>query len=161
MLKTEILNSNLQDQITMMTSQKTSVPLGAYEIEKLNNENERNINEEGQFTEANYPFTIKPNFSLLGSIIAFSTNITGSQIAFIPDDIIRDLLWFKQVIIHEEYNVSVYPVDKLYFVKLFPETDIAQRMIFKWKWSGVISKFTKDVDFGFEIVNKFQGEVQW
>ena len=60
MLKTEILNSNLQDQLPMMTSQKTSVPPGAYEIEDLNNENERNINEEGQFTETNYPLTIKP-----------------------------------------------------------------------------------------------------
>ena len=38
---------------------------GAYEIESLINEIKLIIIEEGQYTEANYPFTIKPNFQHL------------------------------------------------------------------------------------------------
>ena len=41
------------------------VPPGAYEIESLNNETKRVIIDEGHYIEANYPFTIKPNFQLL------------------------------------------------------------------------------------------------
>ena len=44
-------------------------PIGAYEIESFNDEIKRNIIDEGHHTEANYPFTIKPTFSTLGSII--------------------------------------------------------------------------------------------
>ena len=48
---------------------KITIPPGAYEIESLNNEIKRIIIDEELYTEANYPFTIKPNFSTLGSII--------------------------------------------------------------------------------------------
>ena len=41
-----------------------SIPPGAYEIESLNNEIKRKFDQE-DYTEADYPFTIKPNFSLL------------------------------------------------------------------------------------------------
>ena len=46
-----------------------TIPPGAYEIESLNNEIRSILTDEECFTEANYPFTIKPNFSTLGSII--------------------------------------------------------------------------------------------
>ena len=46
-----------------------TIPPGAYEIESLNNEIKRIIIDEEHYTEANYPFSIKPNFSTLGSII--------------------------------------------------------------------------------------------
>ena len=36
---------------------------GAYEIESLNEEIKRIIIDEEHYTKANYPFTIKPNFS--------------------------------------------------------------------------------------------------
>ena len=49
------------------------IPKGAYETESLNIENKRIIIEEGHYTEINYPFTIKPNFSTLGSILEIST----------------------------------------------------------------------------------------
>ena len=49
-----------------------TIPPGAYEIESLNDETKRFIIDEGHFTEANYPFTIKPNISTLGSIIEIS-----------------------------------------------------------------------------------------
>ena len=35
--------------------------------------------------------------------------------------------------IHEEYNISDYPVDILYFDSIFLETDISQGMTFKGK----------------------------
>ena len=66
-----------------------TIPPGAYELENLNNEIKRIIIDEGHYTEATYPFTIKPNFSTLGSIIEISTQ--GPTITFVPDDSIRDL----------------------------------------------------------------------
>ena len=49
-----------------------TIPLGAYEIESLNDEIKRIIIDEEHYTEANYPFKIKPKFSTLGSIIEIS-----------------------------------------------------------------------------------------
>ena len=46
-----------------------TIPLGAYEIESLNDEIKRIIIGDEHFTSENYPFEIKPNFSTLGSII--------------------------------------------------------------------------------------------
>ena len=46
-----------------------TIPQGSYEIESLNNEIKRTIIDEEHYTETNYPFNIKPNFSTLGSII--------------------------------------------------------------------------------------------
>ena len=57
---------------------------GAYEIESLNNEIKRIFIDEGLYTEASYPFTIKPNFSTLGSIVTISTQ--GPKITSQPDD---------------------------------------------------------------------------
>ena len=67
-----------------------TIPTGAYEIEALDKELKRNIDSEEHYTEANYPFTIKPNFSTLGSIIEISPQ--GPIISFMFDDSIRDLL---------------------------------------------------------------------
>ena len=47
---------------------KITKPPGAYEIESLNNEIKRIIIVESQYSKINYPFTIKPFFSTLGSI---------------------------------------------------------------------------------------------
>ena len=49
-----------------------TIPPGAYEIESLNNEIKRLMIDEEHFTESNYPFTIEPRFSTLGSIIEIS-----------------------------------------------------------------------------------------
>ena len=43
--------------------------LEPYEKERLNNEVKWNIFEKKCFTEHDYPFTNKPDFSILGSII--------------------------------------------------------------------------------------------
>ena len=132
---------------------KITIPPGAYEIESLNNEIKRIIIDEEHYTEANYPFSIKPNFSTLGSIIEISTQ--GPVITFIPDDSIRDLLGFNRTTIYEEYNLSPNPVDILSFDNIFLECDIARGLIFRGKRSGVIHNFTMDVDPGYKYIEKF------
>ena len=84
-----------------------------------------------QKTEIDYPFKNKPNFSPLKSIIESSSQ--GPIISFMFDDSIGDLLWLKPKILHEEYNISNYPVDILSFDKIFLECDMAQAVIYKVK----------------------------
>ena len=129
-----------------------TIPPGAYEIESLNNEIKRNIIDQEHYTETNYPFNIKPNFSTLGSIIEISAQ--GPVITFLPDDSIGGLLGFNKITIFEEYNLSDIPVDILSF-------DIAKGMIFKGKRTGIIHNFTMDVDPGYKYIEKFRGGVQW
>ena len=135
-----------------------TMPPGAYEIESLNNEIKRIFFEE-HYTEANYPFTIKPNFSTLGSIIEISTQ--GPIITFEPDDSIRDLLGYSKTTIYEEYNLSPNPVVILNFKNILIEADIARGLIFRGKRSGIIHNFTLDVDPGYKYIEKFHGGVQW
>ena len=134
-----------------------TVPPGAYEIESLNNEIKRIIIEEGYYTEIDYPFNIKPNFSTLGSVLEIS--IQGPVITFVPDDSIGKLLGFNKTTIFEEYNLSQNPVDILSFDNIFIETDIAKGMIFKGIRTGIIHKFTMDVDPGYKCIEKFRGGV--
>ena len=135
-----------------------TIPPGAYEIETLNDEIKRIIIDDEHFTEGNYPFQIKPNFSTLGSIIEISNQ--ESAISFRPDDSIGSLLGFNKRTIYEEYNLSDNPVDILSF-DIFIECDIAQGMIFRGKRSGKIHNFTMDVDPGYKYIEKFRGGVLW
>ena len=73
----------------------------------------RIIIDEEHYTERNYPFTIKQNFSTLGSIIEIYTQ--GPVITFIPDNSIRDFLGFNMITLYEEYNLAQNPVDILSF----------------------------------------------
>ena len=138
---------------------KIAIPPGAYEIESLNNEIKRIIIDEQLYTEANYPFTIKPNFSTLGNSIEISPQ--GPIISFKFDDSIKDLLGFNARTIYENYTPSEHPVIILSFTKIFLETDIAKGKIFKGKRSGIIHNFTMDVDPGYKYIEKFRGGVQW
>ena len=138
---------------------KITIPPGAYEIESLNNEIKRIIIDEGYYTETNYPFTIKPNLSTLGSIIEISPQ--GSIISFMFDDSIKDLLGFNTRTLYEEYTPSDHPVVILSFDNIFLECNIAQGMIFKGKRSGIIHNFTMDVDPGYKYIEKFRGGMQW
>ena len=79
--------------------EQITIPPGAYEIESLSIEIKRIIIEEEHYTEANYPFTIKPIFSTLGSPIEISTQ--GPVITFLPEDSIIDLLGFNKTTIYE------------------------------------------------------------
>ena len=132
---------------------------GAYQLENLNNEIKRIIIDEEHYTEANYPFTIKPNFSTLGSIIEISTQ--GPVITFVQDDSMRNLLGFNKTTIFEEYNLSPNPVDILSFDNIFLECNIARGMIFRGTRSGIIQNFTMDFDPGYKYIEKFRGGVQW
>ena len=108
-----------------------TVSPGAYKTESLLSEIKRIIINEGHYTEANYPFTIKPNFSTLRSIIEISAQ--GPVEILVPDDIIGDLLGYNKITIYEEYNISPNPVDILSFDNTFLEGNIAQGMIFRGK----------------------------
>ena len=85
-------------------------------------------------------------YQTLGSFIEISSKITSRQIAFTLHDSIRDLLGFKPVIIHEEFNLTHYPVRILPLNEIFIETDIAHGKIFKGKRSGIIFV---DADFNY------------
>ena len=136
-----------------------TIPPGAYEIEALDKELKRINIEEEHYTEANYPFKIKPNFLTLGPIIENSPQ--GPIISFMFDDSIRDLLGFNARTLYEEYTISNKPVDILSFDNVFIECDIAQGMIFKSKRSGFIHNFNMDVDPGYKFMEKFSGGITW
>ena len=125
-------------------------PPGAYKIESLDKENKRFIIDEGHFTETKCPFTIKPNFSTLGSIIEISPK--GPIITFMPNYSIRDLLGFNASTFYEEYILSPSPVDIIWFDNIFIETDIAKGIIFEGKRSGIIHNCTMVVKPGFEYI---------
>ena len=115
---------------------RISIPPGAYELESLDKENKRIIIDQGYYTEINYPFKIKPNFSTLGSIIEISEQ--GPLIAFSPNDSMRDLLGFKLKAINEECNLSDYRVDILSFDKYFHTHKYCSRNDFQRqkKWNN-------------------------
>ena len=123
-----------------------TVPTGAYEIESLNEELKRIIIDKCYFSEKDYPFTIKPTFSTLGSI--FLNQAQRPKIGFVFDDTVGDLPGFNETILWEEYNLSPNPVDILSFDNIFIHTYIAEGMIFKGKRSGIIHNFNMDVDPG-------------
>ena len=135
------------------------IPEGAYEIESLNEEIKRIIIDNEYYTIESYPFTIKPNFSTLESIVEIKPQ--GPIIGFVFDDSIGSLLGFNETILYEEYNLSNNPVEILSFDNIFLETDIAQGMIFKGKRSGIIFNFTMTVDPGYKYVEKFSGGISW
>ena len=85
------------------------IPPGAYELESLNKENKKIIIDKGHCTQKEYPFTIKPNFSNLGSVIEILQQ--GPIISFVFNDGIRNLLGFQETILYKEYNQSRNPVD--------------------------------------------------
>ena len=136
-----------------------SISPGAYEIESFDLEIKRLIiNRYTGMDDESYPFSIKPNFSTLGSIIEIRD---GWQIDFTQDNTIRDVLGFKSKIVSEEYNLSDNPVDIISFDNIFIECDIAKGMIFKGKRTGIIHNFTMDVNPGYRYTEKFRGGVQW
>ena len=130
-----------------------------YEIKSLNNEINRIVIDEEHYTEANYPFTLKPNFSTLGSFIKRSAQ--RPVITFAPDFSIGDLLRCIRTTIYGEYNLSHNPVDILSIDNFFLECDIAQGMIFKGRRSGIFHIFAMVVDPGHKYIEKHRGNIQW
>ena len=136
-----------------------TIPPGAYEIESLDDEIKRMLINDSHFSEGNYPFKIKPNFSMLGSIVEISNE--ESAISFKASDSVGSLLGFNKRTIYDEYNLSDNPVDILSFDNIFLECDIAQGMIFRGRRSGIIHNFTMDVDPRYKYIEKFRVDVQW
>ena len=87
--------------------------------------------DKGHYSEDDNPFTIKPNFSTLGSIMEIKPQ--GTIIGFMYDDSIKIFLAFHETMLFKEYNLSPNPVDIISFDNNFIETDIAKGMIFKGK----------------------------
>ena len=135
-----------------------TIPPGAYEIESLNDEIKRIIINDKHFTEDNYPFVIKPNFSTLGSIIEIPNE--ESAISFKASDSIGSPLGFNKRSLYGEFNLSDNPVDILSFDNIFIECNIAQGMIFRGKISRIIHIFTMDVDPGYKYIEQYRGGVQ-
>ena len=125
---------------------------GAYEIESLNDIIKRIIIDEDHFTEANYPFTIKPNLSTLRSTM--ETSSQGPIVSFMFDESRRNLLGLHAITLYEKYNLSPNPDDILSTDKIFLKCDIAKGMIFKGKPSGIIHNWTMTVDPGYKHVKK-------
>ena len=125
----------------------------------MNEELKRIIIEKVFCSENDYPFTIKPKFSKLGSIIQIQPQ--GPIIGFVFDDTIGNLLGFKETILWKKFNRSPNPIDILSFDNKFIHTDIARGMIFKGKRSGIIHNFTMEVDPGYKYIEKFRGGIQW
>ena len=117
------------------------------------------IFDEGHDTEDNYPFIIKPNFLILGSIIGIS--IHRPVITYVPDDSIRDLSGYNKITIYGKSKASQNTVDMLSFDNFFLECNVARGMSFKGKRSGKFHNFTMNFDIGYIIVEKFRGGVQW
>ena len=132
---------------------------GAYEIESINNEFKRITIDVRHYTEANYPFTIKPKFSTLGSSIENSPQ--RPILSFMFADSIKNFSGFHAITLYEEYNLSTNAADILSFDNIFLECNIAQGMIFKGKRSGVIHNFTMEVVSVYKYIEKFRCGVQW
>ena len=136
-----------------------TIPPGAYELGSLNNEIERIIIDEKHYTESNYRFIIKPNFSTLGSIKEIYSQ--GPVIIFIPDDSVRDLLRFNKTTIYEKYNLSLNPVDIISFDNVFIKTDLAEGKTFRGKRSGIIHNWSMSVNPGYKFIERFSGGITW
>ena len=78
--------------------------MGAFGMQSLNDEIKRIFFDEGHYTESDYPFDIKPNFSTLGCIVEIKPQ--GAIIGFVFQDSIGNLLGFDETILYEEYNLS-------------------------------------------------------
>ena len=130
-----VTNSNIKFCFLKSSKDEDSylqiISTGAYEIESFHNEISRFFIDEGHYTETKYPFTFKPNFSTLGSIIGISTQ--GPVKTFVPEDSIRDLLGFNKTTIYEEYKLSPNLVDILSFDNIFLERYFAQGLINRGK----------------------------
>ena len=131
-----------------------SILPGVHQLESPNDENKRNIIKEGHFSEADYPFTIKPKFSTLGIIMEISRR--RPLVSVLPSDSIRNLLGFNSTTLYENYNLSQNPDDILSFDNFFLETDKAEGMIFTGKRTGLNHKFAMDVDPGYDFFWKIQ-----
>ena len=159
MLQIQIISSiSRKKLLTKTIFFQITIPPGAYEIDNLSIKIEKIIIDKGHYTEDEYPFMIKPNFSMLGCIIEIQTQ--GPIIGFVYDESIRNLLGFNETILYEENNLSKNPVDISFFDYIFLKCDIAQGRIFKGSISRLIHNLTLDVNPEYKYIKKFRVGVQ-
>ena len=84
-----------------------SIPPVAYELEILNDEIKRIFYRKTVFEKRKLSVCNQTNFSTLSSIIEIKPNIIGTQICFVHDDGIRDLLGFDSGALYEKYNLTL------------------------------------------------------
>ena len=125
----------------------------------MKNEIKRNFIDHQHYSEKEYPFTIKPNFSTVGSNIEKSPQ--GPIISFVFDKSIRILLGFHETILYKEYLLSPNLVDIVSFDNIFLECDNAQGTILKGKRSGIIQSWTLTTVPDYKNVEKFAGGTSW
>ena len=77
------------------------------------------------------------------------------------DDSIRNLVGFRDTMLHKEYNLSDNPVDILSFDNILLECDTAKAMLFKGKRSNIIHNWTMTVEPGYKYVETIAGGVTW
>ena len=106
-------------------------------------------------------FFDETNFTTLGSIKEIKLLFVGSQISFVHDNSLRDLLRFDPVVIYEKSNLSPKPVDMSSYDNLLLECDVAYGMIFECKPAGIIHNFTMTIAPGFKYVEGFSGIIRW
>ena len=73
----------------------------------------------------------------------------------------RNLLGLHETVLFKEYNISPNPVDIISFHNIFIETDIAKRMLFKGKRTGIIHKFATNVNPVYKNVERFSVGIIW
>ena len=129
------------------------IPLGAFELESLNDAIKRIIIHENPFTVSDFPFHIKPNFSTPGSIVEIKPQ--RPLIGFVFNDSIGNFLGFVETILYEEYKLSKKPVDIFSFDNLFIHTDIAKGRIFEGKRTGITHNFTVMLIQAINILKNF------
>ena len=135
-----------------------NIPPDAYEIESLHDEIKRIFIDQEHYTELNYPFHIKPNFSTLGSIIEISPQ--GPIISFVFNDSIGNVLGFDETILSNEFNISANLVDVSSFDTTLIHTGIAHGMVFKTKRTDIIHKFSMYVNLGYKYIEKLRDGIQ-
>ena len=103
---------------------------------------------------------MKPYLSTLDGIMDFKSKFIGSQISFVHNDSLGDLLGFDLIVLNEQNNLSPKTVDKLLSEKNFLESNDAQGLTFKGRRSRVNCNSTMDVSPGYKYIEAFRRGVQ-
>ena len=107
------MNFISQYRILKMFFYQKTAPAGAYELQRLNEENKSIFTEEGPYTKQDYPCLFKPKFSSLGSVIEISNQRPINS--FIQHDSIRNILGFDSIVLNEKF---IYHLGQLTYYRL-------------------------------------------
>ena len=131
-LQTKTMNSFSYQNLSVLNTTRYVFLPGAKNLESLRGEITNPPFNEGYVSEEDYPFTIKPTYSILqGNIENWAwyrmKNQSCTRRYFLR------ILGCKPKVIHEESNISNYPVDILSFDNVFLEIKLPLGKIIKVK----------------------------